>query len=35
MYPGYDKYKSRAGRRIPVFVLEPVPSPPPGRSTDD
>lgn len=24
MYPGYDKYKSRAGRRIPVLVLEPV-----------
>jgi deazaflavin-dependent oxidoreductase (nitroreductase family) len=24
MYPGYDKYKSRAGRRIPVMVLVPV-----------
>ena len=25
MYPGYDKYKARAGRRIPVIVLEPAP----------
>ncbi|MEX0801442.1 MAG: nitroreductase family deazaflavin-dependent oxidoreductase [Dehalococcoidia bacterium] len=25
MYPGYDKYKSRAGRKIPVMVLEPAP----------
>jgi deazaflavin-dependent oxidoreductase (nitroreductase family) len=25
MYPGYDKYKARAGRTIPVIVLEPAP----------
>jgi deazaflavin-dependent oxidoreductase (nitroreductase family) len=29
MYPGYDRYKARAGRRIPVFVLEPAPAPSP------
>lgn len=24
MYPGYEKYESRAGRKIPVMVLTPV-----------
>ena len=24
MYPGYDIYGSRAGRKIPIFVLEPA-----------
>jgi len=29
MYPGYEKYKSRAGRTIPVIVLTPLAGGPP------